>query len=278
MKGNARIVAAVVALAAAALILTLGGGSVARAALSLQAASATITVDGNNSDWASINGLALTLEQFEIPAGSDWDYDPVAPKNATLKVATDAANIYVLLEVDDTYDYVPANHDLSAAVAVMFRIDQPAGPHMGADDPDFETGLGKVDIWHWELDCGPGAPSGGGDPGSGNDPDCNLDDEYATDPEGQNDDGKPAGSNASAENSIAGAWKHTAAAVGGAGKWIFEMSRPLNSGDSQDAQFSPGGTANAAVAYWDPKESVTGWSGAGHLTSADAGWIAVGLP
>src|SRR3972149_2793316 len=122
MKGNARIVAAVVALAAAALILTLGGGSVARAALSLQAASATITVDGNNADWASINGLALTLEQFEIPPGSDWDYDPVTPKNATLKVATDAAKIYVLLEVEDTYDYVPANHDLSAAGGGTFRI------------------------------------------------------------------------------------------------------------------------------------------------------------
>src|SRR3972149_11789396 len=150
MKGNARIVAAVVALAAAALILTLGGGSVARAALSLQAASATITVDGNSADWASINGLALTLQQFEIPPGSDWEYDPVAPKNATLKVASDASNIYVLVEVDDTFNYVAGDHDLSAALAVMFRIDQPAGPHMGTGATDFETRLGKGDIWHWE--------------------------------------------------------------------------------------------------------------------------------
>ncbi|MBI2913133.1 MAG: hypothetical protein HYY03_04355 [Chloroflexi bacterium] len=271
-------VGAAMALAAMAVILMLGGGSAARADLSLQAASATITVDGDNADWAAISGLALTLEQFEIPPGSDWDYDPVAPKNATLKVATDAAKVYVLLEVTDTYDYVATNHDLSPALAVMFRIDAAAGPHMGSGPDDFEAGLGKVDIWHWELDCGPGVPSGGGDPGSGNDPDCNLDDEYATDPETREDDGKPAGSNTNAENSIAGVWKHTAAAIGGAGKWIFEMSRPLNSGDSQDAQFTPGGTAYAAVAYWDPKESSAGWSDAGHLVSADAGWVAVSLP
>jgi len=32
-----------------------------------------------------------------------------------------------------------------------------------------------------------------------------------------------------------------------------------------------------ALAYWDPKESASGWSDAGHLTSADAGWIQVNL-
>ena len=127
MIGRPWVGAAMLALAAMAVILMLGGGSVARAALSLQAGSATITVDGNDSDWASINSLALTLKQFEIPPGSDWDYDPVAPKNATLKVASDGAKIYVLVEVVDTYDYVPANHDLSAAVAVMFLIDAAAG-------------------------------------------------------------------------------------------------------------------------------------------------------
>ncbi|MBI2913132.1 MAG: hypothetical protein HYY03_04350, partial [Chloroflexi bacterium] len=242
------------------------------------AAWATIAVDGDDFDWGSIGGVPLTLKQFAIPPGSDWEYDPVAPKNATLKVASDGAKIYVLLEVDDTFNYVPGSPDLSAAVAVMFRIDQPAGPHMGSGPDDFEAGLGMVDIWHWELDCGPGAPSGGGDPGSGNDPDCNLDDEYATDPEGREDDGKPAGSNASAENSITGVWRHTAGAPGGAGKWIFEMSRPLQTGDPQDAQLAPGAIAYMAIAYWDPKETSAGWSDAGHLTSADAGWIAVGLP
>ncbi len=244
----------------------------------LTAASATITVDGNDADWASINGLALTLKQFEIPPGSDWTYGPVAPKSATLKAAFDDSKIYVLVEVDDTYNYVPSNHALSPAMAVMFQIDQPAGPHMGADDPDFTAGLGKVDIWHWELDCGPGVMSGVGPAGTGNDPDCNLDDEYSSDPTTRYDDGGPAGSNPNAENSINGVWRHTPAAIGGRGKWVFEFSRPLNTGDPQDAQFSRGSTAKAAIAYWDPKESATGWSDAGHLVSSEAGWIAISLP
>jgi mono/diheme cytochrome c family protein len=239
----------------------------------LQAAAATITVDGDNSDWADISGLDLTLAQFEIPAGSDWEYDPVAPKTATLKVAADGTNLYMLVEVDDSFDYVANDHGLSAVIAVMFRIDEPAGPHMGSGEDDFEAGLGMVDIWHWELDCGPGELSGGGDPGSGNDPDCNLDDEYSTDPEERDDDDA-----AQAENSISGAWSHTAGVVGGDGTWIFEFSRPLQTGDPHDGQFVAGGTAQVALAYWDPKESATGWSDAGHLTSADAGWIQVNLP
>ena len=239
----------------------------------LQAAAATITVDGDDSDWAEISGLDLTLEQFDIPAGSDWEYDPVAPKAATLKVATDGTNLYMLVEVDDSFDYVADDHGLSAVIAVMFRIDQPAGPHMGSGEDDFEAGLGMVDIWHWELDCGPGELSGGGDPGSGNDPDCNLDDEYATDPEEREDD-----DSATAENSLVGSWSHTAAAKGGEGTWIFEFSRPLQTGDPQDGQFAAGGTVQVALAYWDPKESLSGWSDAGHLTSADAGWIQVVLP
>ncbi|MEE8370317.1 MAG: ethylbenzene dehydrogenase-related protein [Dehalococcoidia bacterium] len=239
----------------------------------LQAAAATITVDGDNSDWADISGLNLTLEQFEIPAGSDWEYDSVAPKAATLKVAADGENLYVLVEVDDSFDYVADDHGLSAVIAVMFRIDEPAEPHMGSGADDFEAGLGMVDIWHWELDCGPGELSGGGDLGSGNDPDCNLDDEYSTDPEEREDD-----DSATAENSISGAWSHTAETIGGEGTWIFEFSRPLQTGDPQDGQFVAGGTVQVALAYWDPKESLTGWSDAGHLTSADAGWIQVVLP
>jgi cell division septation protein DedD len=144
---------------------------------------------------------------------------------------------------------------------------------MGAGQDDMETGLGMVDIWHWELDCGPGEMSGGGDPGDGDDPDCNLDDEYATDPEERDDD-----DSAQAENSLAGSWSHTAGTVGGAGTWIFEMSRPLSTGDPHDAQFTSGGSTLMAIAYWDPKESVSGWSDAGHLTSADDGWIEVSLP
>ncbi|MFQ5380678.1 MAG: ethylbenzene dehydrogenase-related protein, partial [Dehalococcoidia bacterium] len=241
---------------------------------SLTAVNAAPVIDGDNSDWADVPGLAIVLKQFEIPAASDWEFNgEVEPKNATLKVATDDSNIYVLVEVEDSYDYVAEDHGLSPAFAVMFQIEDPAGPHMGSGPDDLEEGLGMVDIWHWELDCGPGVLSGGGDPGDGDDPDCNLDDEYATDPESRDDDDQ-----SGAENSIAGAWSHAPATLGADGTWIFEMSRPLQTGDTTDAQFAPGGIAHMAIAYWDPKESAAGWSNEGHLTSADLGWLEVTIP
>jgi hypothetical protein len=85
--------------------------------------------------------------------------------------------------------------------------------------------------------------------------------------------------NATAENSLAGVWEHTARASGpGAdGSWIFEMSRPLQTGDPQDAQFASGSTANVALAFFDPTEGAEGWSDAGHLQSAYNGWIEVTL-
>ncbi len=250
--------------------------------IAFDAASATITVDGDTSDWDGIAGVTVPLEQIEIPEGVDWD-EPGALEEVevTLKVATDADNIYVLLEVPDDYDFVADDHNLSSSLAVMFLIDPEAGPHMGATDDDLEVGLGMVDIWHWELDCVAGALSGGGDPGSGDDPDCNFDDEFATDPEEREDDG--GGDeivNANAENSLAGVWEHTAraAGAGAAGTWIFEMSRPLQTGDPQDAQLASGTTALMALAYFDADETLEGWTDTGHLQSAEVGWIEVTLP
>ncbi len=203
------------------------------------------------------------------------DFGEVDDIEADLRVAIDSERIYVLMEVPDDYDFVPDNHKLAAAIGVMFRIDEPAAPHMGTTEEDQDTSLGKVDIWHWELDCGPGALSGGNDIASGNDPDCNMDDEYSTTPEEREDDGT-----ANAENSLAGVWDHTARAQGNGadGTWIFEMSRPLNTGDPDDAQFTPGGTAAIALAYWDADETDAGWTDAGHIQSSSSGWIEVTLP
>ena len=66
--------------------------------------------------------------------------------------------------------------------------------------------------------------------------------------------------------------------MGGDGTWIFELSRPLNTGDTTDAQCQSGGVAHMASAYWDPKESAAGWSNEGHLTTADLGWLEITLP
>jgi hypothetical protein len=251
------------------------------AEISFDAASATITVDGDVSDWAGIEGSSISLEQIEIPEGLDWDEPgPLDPIEVTLKVATDADNIYVLLEVADDYDFNIEDHNLSPSPNVMFRIDEPAAPHMGAGDEDLETSLGIVDIWHWEIDCDAGVMSGGGDAGSGDDPDCNLDDEFSATPEDREDDGGGDVANPDAENSLAGVWEHTASAQGAGadGTWIFEMSRPLQTGDSEDAQFVSGGMAYIALAYFDPDEGAEGWTDTGHLVSSENGWIEVTLP
>jgi len=253
--------------------------------IAFDAASATIIVDGDTADWDSIAGVTVPLKQFELQSGVtfddlDWDEaNPLDPVDVGLKVATDSDNIYMLLEVPDDYDFVLDDHKLSAALAVQFLIEVDAGAHMGAGDDDFEAGLGMVDMWHWELDCAAGALSGGGGIAGGDDPACNFDDEFATDPEEREDDGGgDAIVNADAENSLAGVWQHTASATGADGTWIFEMSRPLQTGDPQDAQFAGGATILMALAYWDADESLEGWTDTGHLQSADAGWIEVTLP
>jgi hypothetical protein len=237
--------------------------------LHLTAATASITLDGKMDDWADIEGIEVPLEAID----EEFREEPTTGEDVTvtLKVATDGANIYVLVAVPDGYDYDPENHRLSPALGVEWRIDEGATAHMGAEEPDFETSGGMVDIWHWELDCGPGELSGGTFP-TGNDPDCNLDDEYATLLDEREDD--------DTENSLTGSWDHTARAqgIGADGTFVFEMARPLQTGDPQDAQFALGGTAHLALAYWDGnegREKDGGWTDAGHVVSAEAGWIEV---
>jgi len=263
-------------------------GGVEISDIAVDAATATITVDGDDSDWDSIEGSTIPLKQINVDEldpvqvqDMEIDIGPLPPVDATLKVATDEENIYVLFEVPDAFDYNldPLQHNFSASIAVMFRIDETAPAHMGVEEKDLEASLGVVDIWHWELDCGPGVMSGGGVAGSGDDPECNFDDEYAPNPGDREDDGGgDTPNNPTGENSLSGVWKHTATAAGADGTWIFEMSRPLQTGDTQDAQFASGEKALLALAYFDPSETPEGWTDAGHLQSADIGWLEVALP
>lgn len=236
----------------------------------VEAAQATISVDGDPADWEAIEGLDLTLEAI---MGEE-----VEPKDAHIKAAYDDEYLYVLFEVVDDYDWVDGDAHHSAAAAVMWQIDASAGEHMGADEPDRDTSLGMVDLWHWELDCPAGDRSGGGaaasgeSSGSGNDVACNLDDEWATKPDEREDD-----DGSTAENSILGVWNHTDATTGAAGTWIFELRRPLQTGDEQDAQFTAGDELNMALAYWDPDQDSEGWADDGHVQSANQGWIEVHL-
>lgn len=236
----------------------------------VEAAVATIDVDGDPTDWAAIEGLDLTLEAI---TGEDVD-----SRDARVKVAYDEQYLYVLFEVDDDYDWVDGDPHLSGASAVMWQIDPGAGEHMGADEPDRETSLGMVDLWHWELDCVAGDETGGAvsGPGEGNDPGndaaCNLDDEWATVPDRREDD-----NGTGAENSILGVWSHTNPTAGAAGTWIFELRRPLQTGDEQDGQFAAGEELHLALAYWDPDQASDGWADDGHVQSANQGWIEVHL-
>jgi mono/diheme cytochrome c family protein len=241
--------------------------------VAFEAVQAGIVVDGDVSDWDGIPANPVTLEEIKPIPGEDMGQ--VEPVDVALRVALDDERVYVLMEVPNDYDYVADDRGLSASIAVMFRIDPPAEPHMGTTEEKQKKSLGMVDIWHWELDCGPGELSGGNATASGNDPDCNFDDEYSTTPEKREDD-----ETTKAENSLAGVWDHTARAQGkgASGAWIFEMSRLLETGDPQDAQLQAGGTAHMALAYFDPDETPDGWTSVGHLQSATGGWIVVTLP
>ncbi len=250
------------------------------AGFAITAAAVPITVDGDASDWADVARTTVTLEQYDtsiLEADEAAEVGPVDPIDVQIAVANDADNVYVLVEVPTPYDYVADDAHLSPALAVESWIDPATAVHMGAEEEDLLTSTGMVDIWHWELECGPGVLTGGQGVAGGNDEACNFDDEYATTPTMREDDGGGDIANDAAENSLAGAWSHSAAEIGGDGTWTFEMSRPLNTGDPQDAQFEAGGIASLVLAWWDPREHAEGWSDPGHLTNAESGWIEVTL-
>ncbi|GBE25997.1 ethylbenzene dehydrogenase [bacterium BMS3Bbin02] len=149
---------------------------------------------------------------------------------------------------------------------------------MGADDEDGDVSTGMVDIWHWETECAAGIDSGGlvnpsGDgKDPGNDATCNFDDEWATDAETREDD-----NGAGAENSLFGVWSHSNPTADAPGVWYFEMSRPLQTGDAQDVQFTAGESTLLALAYWDVDLGPDGWHDDSHVQSSNQEWIVVNL-
>jgi hypothetical protein len=239
---------------------------------SLDAPVAAITVDGDPADWALVPGLSTTLEPIVAEAG-----EPIENKDVTIKMAHDGDNIYALFTVNDDYNWNADDAHLSAAVGFMFPVDT-GGPHMGADDEAGENSIGMVDIWHWELECATGVDSGGAvnPPGDGSDPGndsvCNYDDEWSTDAETREDD-----NGAGAENSLLGVWVHSNPTADAPGVWYFETSRPLQTGDEQDGQFTVGSPTMLALAYWDADFGPDGWSDDTHVQSSNQGWIEVNV-
>ena len=248
-RGGLRILV----LAASILLLLFAAGKTTQA-------QAVHVTDGDPAEWASVPALDLALPSL----------DGTRTVDARLQVDFDDDNIYVLVSIDDDYNRVQGALQASGSLAVQWAIDPAAGPHMGTDGVDIQTSLGLVDLWHWELDCGPDVVSGGVNlTTGGNDPACNFDDEYATSPFDRHDD--------AADNFLQGAYGHSNLAAGedAAGTWYWEMTRPRATTDAQDADLTGDGPFLVALAYWDADETVDGWTDSGHLQSATAGWIQV---
>ncbi len=232
-------------------------------------AVAEIVVDGDPAEWDAVAGLELTLQPI---VGED-----APPVESFVKVAHDDVFIYVLFGVQDDFNWSEIDPHFSGAPAVMWPVEEAAGPHMGGEDRSGRPGLGIVDIWYWRLDCPIGVEQGGavhgpgtGDPG--NDGTCNFDDEWASDAETHEDDVGDG-----AENSLLGVFSHSNPTEDAPGTWIFEMRRPLQTADPLDAQFTVGGTSRLALAYWDPDTGQNGWGRRDHVQSSDYGWIEVSL-
>ena len=77
--------------------------------IAFEAASATIAVDGDTSDWSAIEGAMVKLEQIRLEnldpsQAAEIKFGPLDPIDVTFKVANDGKNVYVLLEVPGDFD------------------------------------------------------------------------------------------------------------------------------------------------------------------------------
>ncbi len=202
----------------------------------------SITIDGDEADWENIPKTVVTLTKL---GGTDT-------RQAEVKIAYNETHLAFLYIVEDNYNVNLSSHKLSPSVAVEWAIDEDAGPHMGQEGG---VSTGKVDIWHWELEKSagflhtPNATSGKGGHG--------LDDEWATSPANRYDDAK--------ENSLYGAWNHSNDTDHA--KYFFEFMRPLVTNDPNDTQFEDNHAFKLNLAYWDPDETVNGWTPSGHYIS-----------
>ena len=119
---------------------------------------------------------------------------------------------------------------------------------------------------------------------SGNDHTSNTDDEYSVHPCLRDDDGsrkahlspyRNQGTNY--RNQLKYAWSHTAIdsyqypfstqAQGTNGWYTYELSRPLDSLENTDANFTTSQTLEFAFAFWTPKSINEGWEDSNHYVA-----------
>jgi hypothetical protein len=238
-------------------------------------------IDADLSEWVDVEGISTSLAKITGESYMDGE-------EATYKCMYDSNRIYLSLEIPGEFSFDTEDNHLCASIATMTKIGVDATyVNMGGcpeamggctDDvvPDTCEPY-RVDIGaHWELatteqgvayniDGTTVSPTR-----TGNDPIANLDDEFAASPYCRFDD-----NDEKAGSEWGGAWAHTNPVDGEFGMYKFEITRTLKTPSSvSDAQMEAGGTYSFGVAFWDPFESESGWTDAGHyVTGCAAKWI-----
>ena len=100
----------------------------------------------------------IRLADLDPEQAAEIEFGAVAPVDVTLRVASDAENIYMLVEVPTAFVYNAEEHNLSPSLAVQFPIEESSSTHMGAEEADLYASGGMVDLWHWELQCAAARP------------------------------------------------------------------------------------------------------------------------
>ena len=239
------------------------------------------TLDASDiSDWNDV-------EVFESPLTAAITSKMYTAGNMKIQCVYDSTDIYFLYQIPGKYMFDIADNKKCASVASMFQIGEkatffnmggcPLGEAVNCDAAPEGCAPYAVDIGaHWELKTTERGVMYGPNEGTGNDLIANKDDEFAVGPYCRVDDNF----GTSPGNEWSGAWDFTGNATDGAeGYYIFETSRSLTTPSPEtDVQLTPGTEVNFGVSFWDPFETVAGWTDAGHVvTGCSQDWIGLHL-
>lgn len=245
------------------------------------------TVDGHFSEWNTSHAVVTPL--FMAMFGTSKPY----PYHALMFCNYDDSKIYFGLEFPASeFSFNTTDNHLNPSIATMFQVGKDATFYMmgncpmAATESQCEDGGAAngtcadylVDIGaHWELATTEQGVEYGTNGGTGNDEVANKDDEYAYSAFCRFDDDLT-----DAANEWTGAWIWSdtssfhyadlvADAPAMAGSYKFELTRTLTTASPEtDAQLAPGDMVGFGIAYWDPLETATGWTDAGHYVSGCA--------
>jgi len=227
------------------------------------------TLDGDLSEWSSVNGTQTELYGL---AGNVY-----APGLADYKCMYNDTHIFFAMEIPGAYRFNSSSNAQCASVAIMFKIGESALYYGMGGCPLASSGCSsgvpsgcdpyRVDIGaHWELASTEQGVEYGVNLGSS---DALADDEYAVSPTCRLDDD---GSNSGNEWNVAWSYEAFNSTFG---DYKFELARSLSTmSESTDRQLSVGQSYSVGFAYWDPNETADGWTDPGHyVTGCAADWM-----